>query len=285
MAAACMDSSEPTHRELNAVGRLVYQLEPPALESAFRADALSSDKSVVTGLAVLAVIFLIATVPAIFSLRGASLRLHQAWAIRALDVAAALAALFLVRRVDAPRAYDAIVTGWIAIWFLGVVGENALLPADVTDFTVWDVFLAIATYATLPLSLARQTALAAVLSVGDLFVLWTLKVPGRPYELYGLVLAYACANVVGVFISRARHTLRRRTFVTWQQAVEARTALETALQEVKTLQGIIPICMFCKSIRTDAGDWQRLEEYVRAHTDALFSHGMCPPCMRKNYGR
>jgi hypothetical protein len=264
---------------------LRHRLEPSALESGFRADALTADTRVVSGLTVVAVIFLLVTLPTIFSIEGQTLRLHVAEAIRAVDVAAALASLFLIRRVDSARAYDAIVTAWIAVWFLGVVGENALLPAGATDFTAWDVFLAIATYAALPLSLPRQAALAAVLSVGDLFVLWTLKVRGRPDELYSLVLAYACANVVGVFISRARHALRRRTFVTWRQAVEDRGALETALQEVKTLQGIIPICSFCKSIRTGAGDWLRLEEYVHAHTDAQFSHGICPHCLRKHYDR
>jgi PleD family two-component response regulator len=57
--------------------------------------------------------------------------------------------------------------------------------------------------------------------------------------------------------------------------------LEEALSRVKTLEGIIPICMYCKSIRNDAETWEKLEAYITRHTDALFSHGICPSCMKK----
>jgi hypothetical protein len=52
---------------------------------------------------------------------------------------------------------------------------------------------------------------------------------------------------------------------------------------VKTLQGILPICMHCKKIRDDEGAWRQLEVYIREHTNADFSHGMCEPCAKKLY--
>jgi CheY-like chemotaxis protein len=54
--------------------------------------------------------------------------------------------------------------------------------------------------------------------------------------------------------------------------------LQAALAEVRALSGMIPICAWCKNVRSDKGYWQSVEEYVRAHTDAKFSHGMCPDC-------
>jgi len=54
--------------------------------------------------------------------------------------------------------------------------------------------------------------------------------------------------------------------------------LKTALSEVKTLRGIIPICSYCRKIRNDAGAWSVLEEYMSHHSDAAFSHGICPDC-------
>jgi phosphoserine phosphatase RsbU/P len=57
--------------------------------------------------------------------------------------------------------------------------------------------------------------------------------------------------------------------------------LQKALEEVRTLRGIIPICATCKKIRDDQGFWQRVEAYVGAHTDAVFSHGICPECLVK----
>lgn len=61
--------------------------------------------------------------------------------------------------------------------------------------------------------------------------------------------------------------------------------LEDSLAHVKTLQGILPICMHCHRIRDDQESWQRIENYIQAHTEALFSHALCPECMEKHYPR
>jgi PAS domain S-box-containing protein len=57
--------------------------------------------------------------------------------------------------------------------------------------------------------------------------------------------------------------------------------LSEALAQVKTLSGLIPICGWCKSVRSDTGYWQTVEQYVRSHTDATFTHGICPKCQEK----
>lgn len=64
---------------------------------------------------------------------------------------------------------------------------------------------------------------------------------------------------------------------------EANRALRNALDEIKTLRGILPICAYCKQIRTDAGMWVQIEKYVREHTEAEFSHGVCPDCLRRRF--
>lgn len=53
--------------------------------------------------------------------------------------------------------------------------------------------------------------------------------------------------------------------------------------EVKTLRGIFPICSFCKKVRNDKGYWDQVEVYVRRHTEAEFSHSVCPDCWKENY--
>lgn len=63
------------------------------------------------------------------------------------------------------------------------------------------------------------------------------------------------------------------------ERVEAQEALRLNLEtQIKQLKGIIPICSFCKKIRTDEESWQQIETYISAHSDALFSHGLCPAC-------
>lgn len=64
---------------------------------------------------------------------------------------------------------------------------------------------------------------------------------------------------------------------------EAVTKLETALSEVKTLRGILPICSFCKRIRDEQGSWSQVDEYVRSRSEAEFSHGICPECLKAHY--
>ena len=60
--------------------------------------------------------------------------------------------------------------------------------------------------------------------------------------------------------------------------------LKKALDELKTLRGIIPICSNCKKIRDDKGYWNILESFIEKHSDALFSHSVCPDCMKELYG-
>jgi hypothetical protein len=59
--------------------------------------------------------------------------------------------------------------------------------------------------------------------------------------------------------------------------------LEHMLEELKTLQGLLPICVHCKKIRNDRGYWQRLEQYLEEHSEAKFSHGLCPDCFQELY--
>lgn len=59
--------------------------------------------------------------------------------------------------------------------------------------------------------------------------------------------------------------------------------IQKALEEVKRLSGILPICANCKKIRDDEGYWQYLEKYIQEHSEAQFSHGLCPPCSKKLY--
>jgi hypothetical protein len=69
------------------------------------------------------------------------------------------------------------------------------------------------------------------------------------------------------------------------EALEEKRRTEALLSEaqakVKHLEGIIPICMYCKKIRDDMESWQQLEQYITEHSEALFSHGICPECYGK----
>jgi hypothetical protein len=59
--------------------------------------------------------------------------------------------------------------------------------------------------------------------------------------------------------------------------------LQAALGKVRTLSGLLPICSACKRIRDDQGYWKQIEVYIRSHSEAEFSHGLCPECARRLY--
>ena len=65
---------------------------------------------------------------------------------------------------------------------------------------------------------------------------------------------------------------------------EQKIELEKALLEVKQLSGLLPICSSCKKIRDDKGKWVQLEKYIGMHSEAVFSHGICPDCGKELYG-
>ena len=60
--------------------------------------------------------------------------------------------------------------------------------------------------------------------------------------------------------------------------------LQSALAEVKVLQKILPICMYCKKVRDDVNYWQHVETYIARHTETRFSHGVCPTCFERVMG-
>ncbi|MFA7157710.1 MAG: response regulator transcription factor [Kiritimatiellia bacterium] len=73
-----------------------------------------------------------------------------------------------------------------------------------------------------------------------------------------------------------------RKVVELQALLSGRIAeLKSALDQIKTLRGLLPICMYCKKIRDDRQYWQQVEHYVAGHTDAQFSHSICPDCYKK----
>jgi len=69
--------------------------------------------------------------------------------------------------------------------------------------------------------------------------------------------------------------------ITEEEKEDLISQLKDALANIKTLKGLIPICAWCKRIRDDKGYWTRVETYIRQHSDASFTHGICPECLRK----
>ncbi|MCD4651718.1 MAG: hypothetical protein K8S56_08040 [Candidatus Cloacimonetes bacterium] len=94
-------------------------------------------------------------------------------------------------------------------------------------------------------------------------------------RLYLILLGFVliATSSIAYFLENKRHADEER-----KKLIEK---LQQALKEVEQLQGIIPICSYCKKIRDDRGVWNQLEVYIRNHSEAEFSHGICPECYEK----
>ena len=118
------------------------------------------------------------------------------------------------------------------------------------------------------------------------------------FGLFSLVLTWFA--FFGGFVSKIRRRLRAQKQETSRALdeitieVEARkraqvekdnliVELQAALSEVNTLSGLIPICASCKNIRDDQGYWNQIETFIQSHSEAKFSHGICPDCSARLY--
>jgi hypothetical protein len=128
-------------------------------------------------------------------------------------------------------------------------------------------------------ALTLRTRYAYLLSVLSA-IAWGLSdwYAGHPYSH----LIYYAWNIVGHFISFfiiAYSISRIHSLLLEERKISKE--LQDALNEVKTLSGLLPICAWCKRIRNDEGYWQHIEEYVKTHSDVQFSHGLCKDCAAK----
>jgi len=100
----------------------------------------------------------------------------------------------------------------------------------------------------------------------------------------GLEKIIVILTLIGIFLSVIiAFFATYRVLKAEKVILDEKNKLQKAIDEIKTLRGIIPICSYCKQLRDDEGMWKRIEEYMHEHSEASFSHGICPNCMRKYY--
>lgn len=106
----------------------------------------------------------------------------------------------------------------------------------------------------------------AILSAGIAFMVWFIMSDYRS--------------------AQTRISALNRSLETMNGTLAARNLeLESALAEIKTLRGILPLCSYCKKVRDDRGYWDQVDTYITKHSEARVSHGICPDCLREHFPR
>lgn len=172
-------------------------------------------------------------------------------------------------------AVDGAATAVLYLALLVVTGGSA------SPLFVYSYPLLLLVPVLMPELLGVATASSALLACGTFALL--LRDRTEPGTLLAWGHVAVVSLVIGSVVGRASH----RTLETLDREQQAREAalseLEEALQNVKTLSGLLPICMHCKRIRDDRGYWEKIEAYISTRTDASFSHGLCPECFERHY--
>jgi len=146
--------------------------------------------------------------------------------------------------------------------------------------------------ATIPLQTIRNCALAEYRPILDR-ALGDLIERNLPFDQEFAIHRISDGAIVQVHSKAEYDGKTRRIFgvvqdITQRKRIEEERErlireLQQAIEQVKTLSGIVPICAHCKRIRDDRGYWEHVEAYVSEHTEAEFSHGICPQCLERFY--
>ena len=135
--------------------------------------------------------------------------------------------------------------------------------------------------------------LESLLKNADRHYLLTLRTPDGPPTSFRFlfrdegdrILVFGHKDLDEMELMSTRITeLNRELSNTSRELQKKNARLQNALDHVKTLQGIIPICGHCHKIRNDREIWERIEDYLTGHTEVKLSHSICPECMKTHYG-
>ncbi|HEX7669479.1 MAG TPA: hypothetical protein VF395_07850, partial [Polyangiaceae bacterium] len=247
------------------------------LETAFRADERIHDVKLVR---VVAAIYLISNVP--FSIVDRAFERDQkqlhfllATRIGACTIAALLA--WRLPTVASAGARDRALLIWAAALSLVNVPMILSRPPGFGGPLAATLLLLMGCTLVLPANLRYQLGSGGLI-VGGYVATRVVQGPAGTAALASTAGLLFAGLAVSLVASQRLHRGKRERFHALREELGLRSALETALAEIRTLRGIVPICACCHKIRDEDGAWHRVEAYVTRHTHAQFSHGYCPAC-------
>lgn len=206
-----------------------------------------------------------------------------------------VAAVFLTRKVHVPltlSAFTFATAGSIALAFLRIFPSCFIDGQGLTAFKIASEYIICVIFSAAAYVLYNKRRYLddeifhyligsiALNILADLsFTLYTdvygfFNMTGHGLKIFSVLLIYKGIIEIG---------LKKPYALLYRELKQREEALQKALNEVKTLRGILPICINCKKIRDDKGFWNQVDTYLRDHVEVEISHGLCPECARKLY--
>lgn len=272
--------------------RFSGEFRSPELETAYWRFAWTDIRAVTCRTLLVLAFLIIVFFPVDIMALGRQPALYHLLAVRLMATAGiVLAALHIGRQTGYIASYPWIVLATqmgiaVTIWLLALLRQMPTAYLGVNTILCTLVF-----YQFLGNRFACTVFVNFFLGLGS--ILWAFVFLDMiATELVGSFFFLIPLNFLGITILRSINGSKRREFAALKEneRIDAEKEklieeLQTALAEVKTLQGFLPICAQCHKIRDDKGYWESIETYIQQRTTAKFSHSMCPDCAQQLYGR
>jgi len=256
------------------------RFDSPAMESAYQATELRLDLERGRSFLWLVCLGAIVFFRQDWVIFGADFRLYVSLVVRLGVLVFCGLALLSLRRHVTPRKLEDWMIGLSVILSAMVLFGYSTRPLLRMNHGM-NVLLIMAFAVVIPMRLSFQTIASAIFASAT-FLILLVKHPDS-FIAVGVTMVLVLTFTLGFFTSRTFHRVRRERFAAHQSEVRIREQLESAFAEIKTLRGLLPICAACKKIRQDDDSWKHIEQYISEHTDAQFTHGICPDCRQRLY--
>lgn len=249
-----------------------------ALEQMFRLE--SHDRlrwQFLAGIAILLVMLLLFLINDLLNMSEAS-EIASLVMVRVAALCLGSALFAIVYGAAHSWAIDAMTTLLMISICTMTVFINSTRPADYFGHYALDIVFILSLYVLLPTPLRYKAAAALLFSFLQfvLFVGW--KEVDYDLAYMAIPVSLIQANIIGVIFSIQFGRYRRMNFSLMLRDKKEQARLKEALDNVKTLSGMLPICASCKKIRDDQGYWADVEKYMSDRVEVSFTHGLCPTC-------
>jgi hypothetical protein len=191
--------------------------------------------------------------------------------------------IFIIRRFRSVKSLEITLFIYMMIFGTLLVVNQLFRPPDFVG-TIYILFILHNTF-LMPVPLRVQIVPTLLFCTAMITIIIRFREPTYPSESVNTIIAIGTCLLMGLIASRLLGRYRRRSYVFFTRERETRTQLEETLATIKSLSGLVPICANCHKIRDEENDWHRIESYIQQHSEAEFTHGICPDCAETLYGK
>jgi len=215
-----------------------------------------------------------------YFLFGYSQRFWIILSVRVMIGALSLGTLYSILHKATPQHLDTMMLNWGMIYMILVLYVDSTRPEQFLNGSILDVIVLLTVYLAVNTRLKLQIIPTVTYTVGN-FVMLAYKPHLTNIVITSTVAIILSANLIGFAVAWFLSHSSRQQFLSLKSEEALREQLEIALTEIRSLEGLLPICSYCRMIRDGDGTWKGVEQYLGERSGAKFSSGVCPSCEKK----